>query len=256
MTHDTVTASSDSLDQVIASKCNHLLSLLAQVQDEPDGERGGTVLWGCKSFLPPLASAMARGLYREQGQIPDSYRSATLLAPGWDTALCLFKAEAIRTGRREQAPGMRDYNRGAHWACARLRDEFAARGADTLDEPLNFAIARHALELATLIGQVVPETDASGGGAALFAVRATLPSLARNTNSGLYNYMGLIPAVSNPGYLPPENWRTRLQALRDEPGASGDDPDKHHYFEGIRWTYAKARDMFTHLTEKSLRLAA
>lgn len=239
------------LDQAIAEKGEALLALLDQVLPEERGEAMGTILWGIKEFLPSLVSAMSRGVYRENGQIPEMYYPATLLPAGWSTVMLITLAGVLRTHQEAPDKATRDFNRGTRWAYEKIRREFQPKGADTGEEPLNFHIARKSLELASLVNQVEHETNDTPGGAALFLCRQTLPSLARIMNEGLNNYFALIPMVDNPGYLPPDDWVARIATLRADPAATGDDPAKYHYYEGVRWMFSHLRDTFRHLTEVS-----
>lgn len=241
-----------TLNLVIAPLAADITRLLALANaDAVEKHEHGGVLWAAMEFLPGLAANMATDLYVEGGLVPAEYTDAELLPAGWSTVLHLV----AKTGLRAPGEGAsaENYESGARWAMDRIVAACPPRGACTGAEPVPLEIARKADQLSTLLAQVnTPADDAPGSGALVMA-NFTAEGLARNMNQGLYNYFGMYPAVTNPAYLPPEDWAARVAAIRAEGEANTPDAEhdtaQYHYFEGVRWTCAKFRDAFRQLSE-------
>jgi hypothetical protein len=242
----------EPLNLVISCVAGELVHLLSKVQDEArqTRDRGG-VLTVAVDALPGLAANMATDMYVKQGLVPKVYTPVAPLSAGWRNVLEIVAQNAIRRGPLETAQELA-YNEGSRWASARIMESCPALGADTGAEPLTCEIARKALELDSLLAQVNMPGDESPGGGVLALAKFAMPALVRNMNEGLYLAFGLIPRVENPAYLPPRNWKGLLEEIR-LPAVTAleneKDKVKYQYHEGVRWTCAKFRDAFQHLSE-------
>jgi hypothetical protein len=206
----------------------------------------GSVLWPATKYLAGLVEGMQDGTYDGQPIMPSEYVPVRRLPAGWDTVLELQKLTS--GGSRSDA-----YTAGAAFAHEKIVEAFPARGTDVGDEPLHSHIARVAWQLHGILNQIGrPDDDAPGGGN-LILMQCTAVGIARTMNQGLFIHYGVVPTVSNPGYLPPENWKARLQEIRDlvpERTYDAENAEAYDYYEGVRWTCAKFRDLCRDVTDK------
>lgn len=224
-----------------------LMALLnqADLASTPDMLKG-SVMWAAMNYLPGLVVGMQDGTYDEQVILPAEYVPVDRLPAGWATVLEIQKLTG--SGSRSEA-----YTAGVQFANEKIDKAFPARSADTGPEPLHANIARVAWHLYTILRQIGrPDDDAPGSGN-LLLMQFTSEGLARTMNQGLFIHYGVVPPVTNPGYLPPEDWKARLQEIRDlvpESMYDGSNAADYDYYEGVRWTCAKFRDLCRDVTDE------
>jgi hypothetical protein len=212
-------------------------------------EHGG-VLWAVMKFLPSLAANMAAGLYAGTPVMPASYVPVPPIAAGWATLLDIQARDTLR--HEDASESELAYGRGARWAIAQITARCPAAGPDDGVEPATAKLARKSLELKLLLDQVALPADDLPGGGSLALTKLSMEGLTRNMGQGLYIFFGILPTVTNPAYLAQPDWKASLQAIRDKAQAdypNHEDPAHYHYFEGVRWTLARYRDMFRQLGE-------
>ncbi|MDO8416556.1 MAG: hypothetical protein Q7S87_10145 [Agitococcus sp.] len=244
-------AEQEPLNQVISRLSTQLSVLLERVQPESALRKESIgVLSIAVSVLPQLSKLMDTSMAVASGRVPCVYLCAPSLTAGWSTVLALVAQGLPR--RTLAGPTSRGYNEGVAWAVARIEQTCPALGEDTGIEPLTCLIARVAAQLQFLLDQVPTPPDDWPGGAVFMYARFSIQGLARNMAEALYNVFGLVEPVTNPGYLPPLQWRALLEELRQPEGAPLDKEQAelhYHYREGVRWTCAKYRDTFRNLSE-------
>jgi hypothetical protein len=241
------------LNKTISRVGQELLDLLSGVDKKAleAHDRGG-VLTVAIGALPGLIANMAINLYEKAGVMPPTFVPARRLPPGWDTVLQVVEENTViavnaSTSAREHA-----YNEGVAYAAARVKETIRAAGTDTGVEPLNLQIARKAIELQSLLDQVTLPSDELPGGGVLALAKFSMDSVARNMNEGLYIAFGLLPRVDNPAYLPSKDWKSVLEKIRKPSVVAVEtetNEEKYQYHEGVRWTCAKFRSAFQHLSE-------
>lgn len=236
-----------SFTNEVARVGSDLVALLAGCSQNNASELiKGSVLWASLTYLPGLVSGMQDGTYEGQDILPEEYVAVPRLPAGWATTHEIQRLTS--GGSRSDA-----YTAGVDFANAQILAAFPARGADTGEEPLCAHIARVAWQLHLLLEQIKRPTDEGAGSGNLVLMQFTAEGVARTMNQGLFIHFGEVPPVTNPAYLPPEDWKSRLEAIRQmvpEPEVNWDDAAPYDYYEGVRWTCAKFRDLCRDLTSE------
>lgn len=231
----------------VARVAGELLALLdaADLKNPPELIKG-SVLWAAMTYLGGLVTGMQDGTYLGQDILPERYVPVARLPAGWDTVLEIQKLSG--GGFRSDA-----YMAGSSFVHEQIVNAFPPRGPDTGEEPLCYHIARVSMHLHYLLQQIRrPDDDAPGSGN-LVLMQFTAEALARTMNQGLFIHYGVVPVVTNPGYLPPEDWKDRLTAIRDltaDPYYDGKDMATYDYNDGARWGLAKFRDLCRDVTDE------
>jgi len=248
------------LAQVLADVGAEVVELLAHADRdalERFDHRG--VLTATIEFLPGFVSNLRNGVYADSGLLPEFYAPVPCPPAGWDTVVALVAKSRLRappqTFDAEDAP-IPAYSRGAAFALEAVRARCPARGPSDGDEPIILKAARKAYQLALLVDKVPMPDDHLVGGGVLAMTKATIEGTARNLNDGLYIRTGVMPGITNPAYLPPQDWAKTVQAIRNEGLAQcpdlETDNEQYQFFEGVRWTLASYKRTFNDLSEPAV----
>jgi hypothetical protein len=245
MTTESTTKQHPLFDEV-ARVGGELLALLdlADLKNPPELIKG-SVLWAAMTYLGGLVVGMQDGTYAGQDILPETYVPVARLPAGWDTVLEIQKLTS--GGSRSDA-----YVAGASFAHEQIVKAFPPRGPDTGEEPLCHQIARVSFHLHQLLDQIRRPGDDAPGSGNLVLMQFTAEALARTMGQGLFIHYGIVPVVTNPGYLPPEDWKARILAIRDmtpDPYYDGKDMASYDYNDAARWATCKVRDLCRDVTE-------